>query len=103
MDMGPLAPFASELEARLAGQYGPTMLTPADVRFAANRGGFITIAKIVDFNTGRWVPVDAQIHVGDMDWLFRLHQNRFDLDWKLDEAARERAGRATERRVCAVR
>ena len=94
MDLGTLSPFTSELEARLAGRFGSTVLTPTDVRFAADRDGFVTVAKILDLNTGRLVPVDAKIHVGDTDWLIRLHQDRFDLDWKLDEAEREQGGRA---------
>lgn len=46
-------------------------------------GGFRRITSITNAVTCEQVPVDIEIHAGDIDWLLELHQQSFALDWEI--------------------
>lgn len=50
---------------------------------------FIRPTKIINQTTGQWIPVDLEIHRDDIDWLIKLLNATWLLDWKLDIAEQE--------------
>ena len=53
--------------------------------------GFVQVAGIVNAITGETIPVDYEIHADDMDWMLRMWQEVFELDWRIYRAEKERA------------
>lgn len=68
MDVGPLAPIDPY----------------------TGRSGFVHIAKIICTYTGETIDAGFEIHTDDLDWAIELWNERAWLDWRLDQAERER-------------
>jgi hypothetical protein len=51
--------------------------------------GFVVLSAVLNPVTGEMVAGRYEIHADDLDWMLRLHQESFELDWRIEQGARE--------------
>jgi hypothetical protein len=48
--------------------------------------GFIQVASLLNPITGKSVPMAAEVHSEDLDWLCRSWESVFEIEWKVRNA-----------------